>query len=50
MTLTEQGLGLVDRAVGSGLAVQTEALSALNAEQTDQLVSLLRELLLDAEK
>ncbi|WP_405613917.1 MarR family winged helix-turn-helix transcriptional regulator [Streptomyces sp. NBC_00076] len=50
VTLTEQGLGLVDRAVGSGLAVQTEALSALNAEQTDQLAGLLRELLLDAEK
>ncbi|WSQ09261.1 MarR family transcriptional regulator [Streptomyces sp. NBC_01231] len=50
VTLTEQGLGLVDRAVGAGLAVQTEALSALNTEQTDQLAGLLRELLLDAEK
>jgi DNA-binding MarR family transcriptional regulator len=50
VTLTEQGLDLVDRAVGAGLAVQTEALSALNTEQADQLAGLLRELLLDAEK
>ncbi|CAM5635578.1 MarR family transcriptional regulator OS=Streptomyces alboniger OX=132473 GN=CP975_13375 PE=4 SV=1 [Streptomyces alboniger] len=50
VTLTEEGLDLVDRAVGTGLAVQTEALSALNAEQADQLADLLRELLLAAEK
>lgn len=50
VTLTEQGLDLVDRAVGAGLAVQTEALSALDAEQVDQLADLLRELLLATEK
>ncbi|MER5217449.1 MarR family transcriptional regulator [Streptomyces sp. NPDC002838] len=50
VTLTEQGLDLVDRAVGAGLAVQTEALSALDAERADQLADLLRELLLATEK
>jgi DNA-binding MarR family transcriptional regulator len=50
VTLTEQGLDLVDRAVGAGLAVQTEALSALDAEQVDHLADLLRELLLATEK
>jgi len=50
VTLTEKGLDLVDRAVGAGLTVQTEALSALNTEQADQLADLLRELLLAAEK
>ncbi|MEU9732656.1 MarR family transcriptional regulator [Streptomyces sp. NPDC048002] len=45
VTLTEQGLNLVDHAVGTGLALQTEALSALNAEQAGQLADLLRELL-----
>ncbi|MFI2432241.1 MarR family winged helix-turn-helix transcriptional regulator [Streptomyces sp. NPDC018693] len=46
VTLTEQGLELVERAVGAGLAVQTEALSsALNAEQAGQLADLLRALL-----
>ncbi len=49
VTLTEEGLTLVDRAVGAGLAVQTEALSALDAEQAGQLVGLLRELLLSTE-
>ncbi|MCL7429442.1 MULTISPECIES: MarR family winged helix-turn-helix transcriptional regulator [unclassified Streptomyces] len=45
VTLTEEGLSLVDRAVGAGLALQTEALSTLNAEQAGQLADLLRELL-----
>ncbi|GHD51838.1 MarR family winged helix-turn-helix transcriptional regulator [Streptomyces galbus] len=50
VTLTEQGLDLVDRAVGAGLAVEREALSALNAQQAGQLADLLRELLLSTER
>ncbi|MEV5434837.1 MarR family transcriptional regulator [Streptomyces sp. NPDC052682] len=50
VTLTPQGLELVDEAVGAGLAVQTEALSALDTEQAGQLAGLLRELLLATEK
>ncbi|MDX3803074.1 MarR family winged helix-turn-helix transcriptional regulator [Streptomyces sp. AK04-3B] len=50
VTLTERGLELADRAVGAGLAVQTDALAAaLNAEQADRLADLLRELLLSTE-
>ncbi|MET8162834.1 MarR family winged helix-turn-helix transcriptional regulator [Streptomyces sp. NPDC057456] len=46
VTLTEKGLDLVDRAVGAGLAAQTEALTAaLDTERADQLAGLLRELL-----
>ncbi|MFF8397207.1 MarR family winged helix-turn-helix transcriptional regulator [Streptomyces sp. NPDC016172] len=45
VTLTDEGLGLVDEAVGAGLAVQTEALSALGAERAGQLAGLLRDLL-----
>ncbi|WP_329547564.1 MarR family transcriptional regulator [Streptomyces sp. NBC_01356] len=45
VTLTDEGLALIDQAVGAGLAVQTEALSALNDEQAGQLADLLRELL-----
>ncbi|WP_151481496.1 MarR family winged helix-turn-helix transcriptional regulator [Streptomyces albicerus] len=45
VTLTDRGLELVDEAVGAGLAVQTEALSALDEEQADQLADLLRQLL-----
>ncbi|MFI7415186.1 MarR family winged helix-turn-helix transcriptional regulator [Streptomyces sp. NPDC049627] len=45
VTLTEKGLTLIDQAVAAGLAVQTEALSALDAEQAGQLADLLRELL-----
>ncbi|MFD3932751.1 MarR family winged helix-turn-helix transcriptional regulator [Streptomyces sp. NPDC058614] len=45
VTLTDEGLRLIDEAVGAGLAVQTEALSALNEEQAGQLADLLRELL-----
>ncbi|ANS65293.1 MarR family winged helix-turn-helix transcriptional regulator [Streptomyces lincolnensis] len=50
VTLTGKGLELVDRAVGAGLAAQTEALSALNAEQADQLADLLRELLASTQR
>ncbi|MGW0944113.1 MarR family winged helix-turn-helix transcriptional regulator [Streptomyces sp. NPDC002623] len=50
VTLTDKGLDLVDRAVGAGLAVQTEALNAaLNAEQAGRLADLLRELLVVTE-
>ncbi len=45
VTLTEKGLRLIDEAVGAGLAAQTQALSALDAEQADRLADLLRELL-----
>ncbi|MFI6334563.1 MarR family winged helix-turn-helix transcriptional regulator [Streptomyces sp. NPDC050535] len=45
VTLTDEGLRLIDRAVGAGLAVQTEALSALDDEQAAQLAELLRRLL-----
>ncbi|MFK4116655.1 MarR family winged helix-turn-helix transcriptional regulator [Streptomyces longwoodensis] len=50
VTLTEQGLDLVDRAVGAGLAAEREALSALNAQQAGQLADLLRELLRSTER
>ncbi|MFI9805821.1 MarR family winged helix-turn-helix transcriptional regulator [Streptomyces sp. NPDC052301] len=45
VTLTPKGLDIIDQAVGAGLAVQTEALSALDDEQADHLAGLLRELL-----
>jgi len=45
VTLTEEGLDIVDEAVGAGLAAETEALSALGGEQAGQLAGLLRELL-----
>ncbi|WAZ21756.1 MarR family transcriptional regulator [Streptomyces cinnabarinus] len=45
VSLTDEGLRLVDEAVGAGLAVQAEALSVLDAEQAGQLADLLRELL-----
>ena len=45
VTLTDEGFRLIDEAVGAGLAVQTEALSALDDEQAGQLADLLRELL-----
>ncbi|MEU8028394.1 MarR family transcriptional regulator [Streptomyces sp. NPDC049099] len=45
VTLTEKGLDVIDRAVGAGLAVQTQALSLLDDEQVGQLTDLLRELL-----
>jgi len=45
VTLTEKGLQVIDEAVGAGLAVQTEALTALDDEQAGQLADLLRGLL-----
>jgi DNA-binding MarR family transcriptional regulator len=50
VTLTEKGLELIDEAVGAGLAVQTEALSALGADRAGHLADLLRELLAATEK
>ncbi|MFE2281295.1 MarR family winged helix-turn-helix transcriptional regulator [Streptomyces sp. NPDC059454] len=50
VTLTEEGLRLIDAAVGAGLAVQTEALSTLDGERAGQLAVLLRELLLTTER
>ncbi|MDT0391305.1 MarR family winged helix-turn-helix transcriptional regulator [Streptomyces dubilierae] len=50
VTLTDQGLALVDEAVGAGLAVQTQALSALDAEQAGLLAGLLRALLTGADR
>ncbi|MCT9010739.1 MarR family winged helix-turn-helix transcriptional regulator [Streptomyces rhizosphaerihabitans] len=45
VTLTDEGLRLIDEAVGAGLAVQTAALSALDSGQAAQLADLLRPLL-----
>ncbi|MET7387900.1 MarR family winged helix-turn-helix transcriptional regulator [Streptomyces sp. NPDC005529] len=45
VTLTDEGLRLIDEAVGTGLAVQTAALSALDGDQATQLAALLRPLL-----
>ncbi|MEU7716896.1 MarR family winged helix-turn-helix transcriptional regulator [Streptomyces tibetensis] len=50
VTLTDKGLGVVDEAVAAGLAVQTEALSALDAERAALLAGLLRELLAATER
>lgn len=48
MKLTGKGLALTDEALGAGLAVQTEALSALDTEQAGRLADLLRQLLAGA--
>ncbi|MFF9273870.1 MarR family winged helix-turn-helix transcriptional regulator [Streptomyces griseosporeus] len=46
VTLTDEGLRLIDEAVGAGLAVQTEALTAaFDTERAEELAGLLRELL-----
>ncbi|MCF3135662.1 MarR family winged helix-turn-helix transcriptional regulator [Streptomyces olivochromogenes] len=45
VTLTDEGLRLIDEAVGAGLEEQTDALSALDDEQAGRLADLLRELL-----
>ncbi len=50
VTLTEEGLRLIDEAVVAGLAEQTEALSALDEQSSRQLADLLRELLLATER
>ncbi|MFE7763993.1 MarR family winged helix-turn-helix transcriptional regulator [Streptomyces sp. NPDC057438] len=46
VTLTDEGLRLIDEAVVAGVAVQTEALSALDDEQAGRLADLLRLLVL----
>ncbi|WP_327729688.1 MarR family transcriptional regulator [Streptomyces sp. NBC_00487] len=48
VTLTDEGLRLVDEALVAGLAVQTEALAHLNDEQAGQLADLLRLLVVGA--
>ncbi|WP_211785760.1 MarR family winged helix-turn-helix transcriptional regulator [Kitasatospora atroaurantiaca] len=45
ITLTPAGLDIVDRAVGAGLAVQQEALGALDPDEAETLNRLLRRLL-----
>ncbi|KUN83465.1 MarR family transcriptional regulator [Streptomyces bungoensis] len=45
VTLTDEGLRLIDDAVGTGLAEQTDALSGLDDEQAGHLAGLLRSLL-----
>ncbi|MCQ4211949.1 MarR family winged helix-turn-helix transcriptional regulator [Streptomyces longispororuber] len=46
VTLTDEGLAIVDEAVGAGLDVQKKALDgALDGEQSGQLADLLRQLL-----
>lgn len=45
VTLTEEGLRLIDEAVSAGLAEESAALTALDAEQAGQLADLLRKLL-----
>lgn len=45
VTLTDEGLRLIDDAVGTGLAEQTAALSGLDDEQAGHLAGLLRSLL-----
>lgn len=50
VTLTAEGLRLIDEAVAAGLAEQTRALSALDGERAAQLSALLRELLLVTER
>jgi DNA-binding MarR family transcriptional regulator len=45
VTLTEEGLRLIDEVVGAGLSEQRDALSALDDEQAGQLADLLRDLL-----
>ena len=50
VTLTEEGLRLIDEAVGTGLTEQAQALSALDGERAAQLSDLLRELLLATER
>lgn len=45
VTLTDEGLRLIDEAVGAGLAAQTSALSALDDDQATRLADLLRPLL-----
>ncbi|MBT3166653.1 MarR family transcriptional regulator [Streptomyces sp. Vc74B-19] len=50
VTLTEEGLRLIDEAAAAGVAEQSRALSALGEERAAQLADLLRELLLATER
>lgn len=45
VTITEQGLALIDEAVTAGLEVQRAALAGLSEEEADALTGLLRKLL-----
>ncbi|MFF9085483.1 MarR family winged helix-turn-helix transcriptional regulator [Streptomyces sp. NPDC014991] len=45
VTLTDEGLRLIDEAVGAGLAEENAALAALSPEQAGHLAGLLRTLL-----
>ncbi|MEU1194622.1 MarR family transcriptional regulator [Streptomyces sp. NPDC005813] len=45
VTLTDEGLRVIDEAVGAGLAVQTDALAGLDEARAGQLADLLRRLL-----
>lgn len=45
VSLTEQGIDVVDKALAAGLAVQQAALSALGAQEAEELSDLLRRLL-----
>ncbi|MFE1246337.1 MarR family winged helix-turn-helix transcriptional regulator [Streptomyces sp. NPDC058735] len=50
VTLTDQGLALIDEAVAAGLTAQTEALSTLDGERARLLAGLLRDLLAGTER
>ena len=50
VALTERGLDVIDRAVGSGLALQQTAVDGLGAEEAALLAALLRKLLLTTER
>ncbi|MBT3153475.1 MarR family transcriptional regulator [Streptomyces sp. CHD11] len=50
VTLTDEGLRLIDQAVGAGFAEQAAALSALDGERAAQLADLLRDLLFATER
>ncbi|MGW0188737.1 MarR family winged helix-turn-helix transcriptional regulator [Streptomyces sp. NPDC003362] len=45
VTLTDEGLSVIEQAVGAGVETQKEALASLTDEQADQLADLLRRLL-----
>jgi DNA-binding MarR family transcriptional regulator len=49
VSLTERGVGVIDEAVGAGLAQQQDALDGLSDEDADRLADLLRLLLASAE-
>ncbi|WP_069465044.1 MarR family winged helix-turn-helix transcriptional regulator [Actinacidiphila rubida] len=45
VTLTDKGLGVIDQAVGSGLALQREPVDGLGPQDAEQLAVLLRRLM-----